>query len=385
MRKRLLSVLLAGALCLGLTIPALGAGPPSDLEAAAAYVREQGIMVGDQNGNMNLASSLNRAELAVLLTRLNGGMEKVQLSLSKFAQSCTFSDVPAWASPYVSYCAENQLMAGYGGGMFGPNDLVTPTMACTVILRACGIEDGGGSIWSYNTACAYAISLSWLDEDSAHSAAITRGEMAVLIYRALTGARPGEVPQNTGNGYLTNSKPVTEENVLELLHQIEKDWPTNTVWGTRHTPGTHKNEVPCTEARRIMDTYWVSEYYGCSGYASMVSSLIFGDKTNPGRRLDNLSQIRPGDIIFRVRNDSGKVWHVTVALESPNGINAFYYTDGNAGETIQWPDSESPYSSMDNLDSYRGENQTYHLEAWTRYPANVSYTGNSVGAWPTGG
>ena len=189
------------------------------------------------------------------------------------------------------------------------------------------------------------------------------------------------ISQTAGDGYLTNDKPVTEENVLELLRQIEQDWPTNTVWGTDKTPGTHKNEVPSKESGRVMQSYRVSNTYGCGAYASMVSSLIFGDTANPARKLDDLSQIRPGDIIFRVRNDSGKIWHVTIALESPNEKNGFCITDGNAGETVQWPDKESPYSNMDNLDCYRGENKAYHLEVWTRYPESVPYTGNSVNAW----
>ena len=67
-------------------------------------------------------------------------------------------------------------------------------------------------------------------------------------------------------------KAVTEENVLELLREIEQDWPTGTVWGTRNTPGTHKNEVPCAQARKVMNAYRCSETYGCSGYASMVCS-----------------------------------------------------------------------------------------------------------------
>ena len=182
---------------------------------------------------------------------------------------------------------------------------------------------------------------------------------------------------------LANGKAVTEENVLELLRQIKKDWPTGTVWGTRKTPGTHKNEVPCAQARKVMNAYRVSETYGCSGYASMVSSLIFGDEANPARRLEDLEQIRPGDIIFMVRSETGKVWHVTVALESPNEKNAFHITDGNAGETVQWPDRENPYG-RDNLDCYRGGDKSYHLEVWTRYPENVPYTGNSVMGWPTG-
>ena len=186
-----------------------------------------------------------------------------------------------------------------------------------------------------------------------------------------------------GDSLLSNGKPITEENVLELLRQIEQDWPQDTVWGTHDTPGTHKNEIPGTEASRIMDTYRVSEYYGCSGYAAMVSSLIFGDTANPGRRLDDLSHIRPGDILFLVNNTTGKIWHVMIALESPNGVNAFHYTDGNHGGTVHWPNRSNPYG-RDNLDCYRGESKSYRLEAWTRYPESVPYTGNSVNAWPAG-
>ena len=197
------------------------------------------------------------------------------------------------------------------------------------------------------------------------------------------GDRP-VVLQGIGDGYLTNGKPATEENVLELLHQIEKDWPTGTIWGTHNTPGTRKNEVPSTASGKIMQSYHVSNVYGCGAYASMVSSLVFGDSTNPGRKLDDLSKMRPGDIIFKIRNDSGKIVHVTLALESPSNVNSFRITEGNMGETVQWPDKQSPYSGMDNLDCYRGQNQTYHLEVWTRYPENTPYTGNSVNAWPAG-
>ena len=45
-------------------------------------------------------------------------------------------------------------------------------------------------------------------------------------------------------------------------------------------------EEAYSAAREIMDEYLVSEYYGCSGYAAMISSLIFGDASNPARRLE---------------------------------------------------------------------------------------------------
>ena len=157
----------------------------------------------------------------------------------------------------------------------------------------------------------------------------------------------------------------------------------STIWGKHTTPGTLKNEVPSTEAARVMDHYWTSEIYGCGGYAAMVSSLIFGDTANPCRQLDDVSQIRPGDLVFLINNATGELWHVKVAIESPNEINAFHFTDGNHGQHVFWPDSETPYT-RENLDCFRGENKSCRLEAWTRYPESVPYTGTSVNVWLNG-
>ena len=79
---------------------------------------------------------------------------------------------------------------------------------------------------------------------------------------------------------------------------------------------------------------------------------------------------------------NGKLWHVTIALESPNGMNAFHYTDGNNGGTVYWPDSQHLYS-REVLDCYGTEGKTYRIEAWTRYPESVPYTGSSANAWGT--
>ena len=82
-----------------------------------------------------------------------------------------------------------------------------------------------------------------------------------------------------------------------------------------------------------------------------------------------------------VKASGGKT--VTVTVQKDGQELTFNITDGNVGETVQWPDAESPYSSVENLDCYRGENKAYHLEVWTRYPESVPYTGNSVNAWFT--
>ena len=53
--------------------------------------------------------------------------------------------------------------------------------------------------------------------------------------RPYTGEAPAsQTSQPVGDSYFTNGKPITEGNVLELLHQIETDWPSGTVWGTHN-------------------------------------------------------------------------------------------------------------------------------------------------------
>ena len=67
--KRILTLLLCAALTLSLAVPALAV--QSEQETAAAWLKENGILSGDQNSDLNLGSSLTRAELAVILPRLS--------------------------------------------------------------------------------------------------------------------------------------------------------------------------------------------------------------------------------------------------------------------------------------------------------------------------
>lgn len=380
MTRKLFALALGCVLCLTLPAPAF-ASERTEQDLAAAFVRDQGIMIGNGSGNLNLDTVLTRVELAVLLTRLKGGETELRANTAYYERGCGFIDVPQWARPYVGYCVRGNLVVGYDRLHYGANDPVTPSQACTVILRAHGEMGSEGSVWSYSTACDYAARLGLIDQTTAQAPTIKRGDMAVLIYRMLTGARFADTPTvGEGDGYLANGMPVTEENVLELLHEIEQGWPSGTVWGAKSTPGTHWNDAHSTAANRVMDHYWVNAKYGCGGYAAMVSSLIFGDTANPARPVEDLSQIRPGDILILIRNSGGKVWHVMVALESPNAMNALHYTDGNHGSLVYWPGYYSQYS-RENLNCYDGKDKAYRVEAWTRYPGSVPYTGRSVNAW----
>ncbi|MPM37225.1 hypothetical protein SDC9_83832 [bioreactor metagenome] len=171
----------------------------TETQAAGEYLREKGVLQGDATGDLMLEKGLNRAELAAILTRLYGNQEHVAADQAYYTKQCTFTDVPEWARLSVGYCAAQGLMLGYGGNRFGSYDSVTPAAACTVTLR---IMDGPETDWTYDTAIAAAKRAGITPDQGFGGEAVTRGEMAVLVYRALgnefTGA-DGPSPQTGKN------------------------------------------------------------------------------------------------------------------------------------------------------------------------------------------
>lgn len=192
--RRFQAVLLTMAALFSLTAPAMAAAPAPEEETAGAYLRELEIMEGDASGDLKLNAGLTRAELAVLLARLTVNQEHLHADHAFYAGQCKFPDVPEWARLYVGYCATSHLMSGYDNGSFGPNDSVTRQAACTVMLRYMVCRDPD---WDYHTAAGKAEQMGIVPAGGL-SQDVTRGEMAVLIYRAMgnrdTGPSEQEVP-----------------------------------------------------------------------------------------------------------------------------------------------------------------------------------------------
>ena len=198
--KRFLPFLLSLCLLLVFSAEVAAAAVSSEQETAASYLKKQGIMVGDQAGNMNLDKGLTRIELATILTRLNGNPEHVQAEQVFYSDQCKFPDVPDWARLYVGYCYFNGLMVGYDTGAFGAYDGVTPAAASTVVLRYMALPEVE---WDYSTACQTALEQGLITSEAALKAEVTRGDLAVMIYRALGNTGPTdteepETPSTTG-------------------------------------------------------------------------------------------------------------------------------------------------------------------------------------------
>ena len=182
-QRNLASLLLAGAMTAALlTGPAQAAESPSPQEIAATRLQAEGLMNGDEHGDLHLDKGLTRAELACLISPIVLNPEHVAWERDYYAKLCTtnFSDVPEWAQVAVGVCASMGVVAGYGDGRFGSDDPVSPQMACTIMLRY--LERDG---WTYVTACGKAVELGLAQAETLEGETITRGDLALLLTGSL--------------------------------------------------------------------------------------------------------------------------------------------------------------------------------------------------------
>ena len=164
--KRILSLLLACAMALGLCVvgcaansgmadppaetPAGNSGSFSDLSPGAGYTRavawcvENGLMNGVSGDALDPDGSMTRAMLATVLYR--------QAGEPSITEEPEFTDVlpNAWYSDAVVWASERNILRGYGNGLFGLEDPVSKEMLAVVMARRRG-ED---PVWTGDSALA---------------------------------------------------------------------------------------------------------------------------------------------------------------------------------------------------------------------------------------
>ena len=169
-------------------------------------------------------------------------------------------------------------------------------------------------------------------------------------------------------GTLKNGKEATPENVIEMLKEIEKQYPTGMDWDNpEENPNTNGNPNPASGTMlQVMEgKYHTSTKYACGGFAAMVSDMIFPAEMEL-REVTDFSQVRPGDIVFNI-NGYGQATHVWVVLsESEMGSQYWRVTgkaDGNSADKVRW--------SWDTGDFFFTSDQSpsgAYTVVYTRYP-----------------
>ena len=89
--KRIRVISLAVIAALSLTVTSFAADSSPQQQSAAAYLREAGIMLGNESGDMMLEQGLTRAQMAAMLTRVVADPEQFERdSTAAYAALRTF-------------------------------------------------------------------------------------------------------------------------------------------------------------------------------------------------------------------------------------------------------------------------------------------------------
>jgi len=129
------------------------------------------------------------------------------------------------------------------------------------------------------------------------------------------------------SGTLANGKAITDENILTILAEIEKEYPDGTAWGAS-------------------ERYYSAAYGlqgGCNAWAYMVSDRIFG-KDTPYVTHSSIDDVRIGDIVQLNDKTTGESVHYFVVrnkieVVTVPGLEPYVrilFCDGNSNGQVSW-------------------------------------------------
>ncbi|BDF69558.1 hypothetical protein CE91St41_05390 [Oscillospiraceae bacterium] len=196
MKKRLLSGLLAAVLCLALLPAAAFAAAPAEDEAAQALAALD-IMVGDADGNLNLGSTVTRAEF----TKMAVAASQWKDTVGPAASVSPYPDVPKshWAAPWVQAAVSANLVSGYLDGTFRPSSQITLAEGVTIVLRLLGYgnSDFTGAYPAGQMAMYASLKLNE-GVSATQNSSMTRRDALYLFYNLLTAkTKAGQYYLNT--------------------------------------------------------------------------------------------------------------------------------------------------------------------------------------------
>ena len=116
---------------------------------SALTLQDLGIISGYEDGSFRPYDNITRAEFTKIVVCM---MDKEKEAKTLNAPPA-FNDVErgSWASAYISYAVQKNILSGYSDGTFGPNKNISFSEAVTILLRAASYkEEDVGYFWPNN-------------------------------------------------------------------------------------------------------------------------------------------------------------------------------------------------------------------------------------------
>ncbi|MCI9462081.1 MAG: S-layer homology domain-containing protein [Oscillibacter sp.] len=416
--KRLCSLVLTLALCLGLCVPA-GAAEFSDVPGAhtfhdaVVWCSGQSIVNGYEDNTFRPANTVSRSNFTVMLSRAFFASD-----IEKYKNPIYISSGTFWAN-YQAMMANQALnntsfaddtdnvqemsrsISRYDMAQLITNIMTRqgfPASSSDKSAAIAKITDYNNIPSQYRDAVAnvYALGIITGYSDGSFSGEVTmnRGQAAVVIYRMMqysgnsggnitnpdpetpvepeTPSKPSNPsqPDQTGKT-LTNGKPVTEDNILELLSELQAKYPDRTSFVNGYRDGIKSYDVlkATNQYKSSGSNLSTSTHSGCGGWAALVSDYIFGQTGFPARKIAT-TDARPGDICITL-NGNGELEHVSIVTSRTQHNDECQWTEFTTTDANTTKTADHTYAiwwNTGNCDWDDPQPGDYTVDVWTRYP-----------------
>ena len=197
--RKLLSVILALVMVLGVFTPVFAEEAPKATEAPEAapiaaptmekhieFLQEQGIIKGDKTGNLMLDQNIDRASFAAILVRA-AGKEATAESVKTLAPRFKDLTVAHWANGYATVALESNLMKGNPAGEFMPGKQISYAEIATTLVRFLNKEKAGFVYPTSYIAAASELGLfNGVEIGGAYASNATRNNVFKMLYNAVS-------------------------------------------------------------------------------------------------------------------------------------------------------------------------------------------------------
>ena len=364
--KKFLSLVLALVMTMSLVTVSAGAkdfGDNGDIDykEAVDVISALGIVDGYSDGSFRPDGSLTRGAAAKIICNLILGPTTAS-ALS--ASTAPFKDVPTTNvfAGYITYCAQQGIISGYGDGTFRPTGTLTGNAFMKMLLGALGydssIEGYTGSNWQVSVIKqAAGIGLDDGNDDFVGSRTVTRQEAALYSFNmlkadmvqydskttvdingaAVTIAGDKAEAVSTSNGWAgTNDGNIERDNVQQFAEKyfdkLTKTRNDTDPFGRPANEWKYRSEIIGSYAdySDLLETYTAKaskgDLYGLLG-SSIVNGLDDGDY-DLAVYVDGKEVSKPAVKDYFVKNSS------SAAGVSGNGVLTEIFMDDDNNVTL---------------------------------------------------
>lgn len=282
-----------------------------------AIMNKHGILSGTSRSSASIGASLPREDMAQVMYNILVDKGAKIPSASEYAQAMSsisdYDTISGNCRRGVLVCYTLGLLTGQSDGSFGPRNPMNRAQGCVVINR---LRDYMGNTTETPVDPV----------DPSEPPEVTDGP----LFKMLDGENAQQMMDRINasttyrEGYLTNGKPITEENIKELLAKFEETMPHGTIWDESSTFNYQSQGLGWKIA--------------CGAFAAGISDALFDEKA-PVVRHQNFDQLKVGDYVWMKNSETGyNHGFVVTSLTPPPGYSSDKFTtcEGNVSGKVYW-------------------------------------------------